>query len=109
MQRRTGLGPAAFDIQGGLAGVVEGHLVQLRVLVEFGLGDRTELIARQRRHGFAQRAYIGLAAQTVAGGRRAVEVTAIDPMRAVSSGDSGALLPLSPGQALWEEILDQNS
>ncbi|MND93110.1 hypothetical protein D3C80_852860 [compost metagenome] len=78
LQRRAGFGPTAFDIDHRLAGLVKGDFVQFQVLVQIGFGDRAELVARQRRYCLAQRAYIGLTAQAVAGGRRTIEVTAID-------------------------------
>ncbi|MCY1429992.1 hypothetical protein D9M71_459280 [compost metagenome] len=78
LQRRAGFGPAAFDIDHRLAGLVEGDFVQLQVLAQLGFGDRAELVAGQRRYRLAQRAHIGLATQAVAGSRGAVEITAID-------------------------------
>jgi len=68
----------ALDIDHCLAGLVEGDFVEFPVLGQFGFGHGAELVARQRRHRFAQRAHIGLATQAIAGGRRTVEVAAID-------------------------------
>src|SRR5690606_12668888 len=104
----TGLGPAALDVQTGLAGLVEGDFVQFQVLVELALGDRAELVARQRRYRLAQRAQVGLPAKSVAGGRGALEVAAIDVDmgRLLRAQRRAAALELE-GQALGQEVFDE--
>ncbi|MCY1349830.1 hypothetical protein D9M69_360410 [compost metagenome] len=105
---RLGFGPAGFDVQLGLAVGIQLGLVQFDVLFQLVLGHRAELVAGQRLHRFAQRAHVELAGQAVAGGRRAVEVTAADLEARVVAWGIGLIAALElQGHAFGQEIFHE--
>ncbi|MNZ34472.1 hypothetical protein D3C78_518480 [compost metagenome] len=108
LQRRARFGPAAFDIDHGLASLIEGHFIQLQVLVQLGFGDRTKLITRQSRYRFAQGAQVRLAAQAIARRRRTVEVPAIDlDLRRFFGRERCAAALQFKRQAFRKEVFDE--
>ncbi|MCY1500747.1 hypothetical protein D9M68_347970 [compost metagenome] len=108
LQRRPGIAPAGLDVQPGLAIGVQLGLVQFDVLLQLLLGHRAELVAGQRLHRFAQRAHVELAGQAVAGGRRAVEVTAADLEARVVAWGIGLIAALElQGHAFGQEIFHE--
>ena len=107
-QWRLDLGPFAFDLQAGLAVGIQHGLVQLQVLVQFLFIDRAELIARQARHRFAQRAHINLPTKAIAGRRRAVQVAAGDLELSILGWAEWHLTALQlQRQALGQEVFDE--
>ncbi len=108
LQRRARLGPAAVEAQRRLALGIQGGFVEVQVLAQLFLGNRAELVAGQRRHGFAQRPDVKLAAELVAGSRRAVEVAPLDlELRGIARRQRRVAALQVQRQAFGEEILDE--
>ena len=107
-QRRLGVAPAVFRAQHGAALVVEIDLVELLVLAQIGLGDIAELIARQARHRFTQRTHIELPGQTIASGRRTIEVASGHRELGAVARRVGLVLALElQGHTLGQEVLNE--
>ncbi|RMV14256.1 hypothetical protein ALP17_05449 [Pseudomonas savastanoi] len=107
LQWRFGLRPFALHGKRRVAFGVKRNRLQLQVMLEVFFGDRTELIARQFRHGFAQRTHVDLTGQGIARGGRAVQVATSDIELGVVSRRNRRVAALEfQSQALGQEVFN---